>query len=134
MAEKQFNKDLAQKIEVELDGKVKVILPQERALLFIEKSNGLNLIFKDCLEMIDLSDMVVCILDGSDADSGTSFEVGYAYGKKPILGIRTDFRELEEKGVNLMLSNSCSRIILDSSATLETLAIRISSVFYELCK
>ncbi len=41
---------------------------------------------------IDSSDVVVAIMDGPDPDSGTCWECGYAYGKKPIVLIRTDFR------------------------------------------
>lgn len=34
-------------------------------------------------------------MDGPDPDSGTAWEVGYAFGvRKPILLIRTDFRTL----------------------------------------
>ena len=31
-------------------------------------------------------------MDGPDPDSGTAWECGYAYGKKPIVLVRTDFR------------------------------------------
>jgi len=53
--------------------------------------------------------MVLVILAGSDADSGSCFEVGYAFAKSiPIVGLRTGFRGSgEHMGVNLMLTNSC---------------------------
>jgi nucleoside 2-deoxyribosyltransferase len=42
---------------------------------------------------IDQSDIILAILDGSDVDSGTAAEVGYAFGqKKKIFGYRSDFR------------------------------------------
>jgi len=42
---------------------------------------------------IDASDGLVAILDGTDVDSGTAAEVGYAYAKgKPVVGYRSDFR------------------------------------------
>jgi len=31
-------------------------------------------------------------MDGLDPDAGTAWEVCYAYGKKPIIPVRTDFR------------------------------------------
>jgi nucleoside 2-deoxyribosyltransferase len=31
-------------------------------------------------------------MDGADPDAGTAWEVGYAYGKKPIILVRTDSR------------------------------------------
>jgi nucleoside 2-deoxyribosyltransferase len=42
---------------------------------------------------IDRADLVLAVLDGSDVDSGTAAEVGYAFGqKKKIFGYRSDFR------------------------------------------
>jgi len=42
---------------------------------------------------IERADGVVAVLDGSDVDSGTASEVGYACALgKPILGYRGDFR------------------------------------------
>ena len=37
-------------------------------------------------------DIVVANMDGSDPDSGTSWECGYAYRKKPVILFRADFR------------------------------------------
>jgi nucleoside 2-deoxyribosyltransferase len=43
--------------------------------------------------LIDECDVVFAILDGTDVDSGTAAEIGYAFAKgKPILGYRGDFR------------------------------------------
>jgi nucleoside 2-deoxyribosyltransferase len=44
-------------------------------------------------ELIAQSDAVLAILDGTDVDSGTACEIGYAaaLGKK-VIGLRTDFR------------------------------------------
>jgi len=42
---------------------------------------------------IDGCDAVIAVLDGTDVDSGTAAEIGYAFAKaKPILGYRGDFR------------------------------------------
>ena len=42
---------------------------------------------------IDRCDAVFAVLDGTDVDSGTASEIGYAFAKgKPILGYRGDFR------------------------------------------
>src|SRR6516164_2313015 len=46
-----------------------------------------------------------------DPDSGTCWECGYAYQKKPVIVFRTDFRAGDEPGkapFNLMLSESAS--------------------------
>jgi len=124
LAEKTFNKTLAVAIETTLSN-VEVILPQERAPMFITKPNGFKLTFDDCLLMIDESYLIIAILDGADADSGTCFEIGYAYNKKPIIGVRTDLRACEENGLNLMLSNSCNPLIVDMFSDMETVIKKI---------
>lgn len=121
LAEKEFNVRFAKEIENRMQG-FHVILPQERALNFLHLEDGLKLIFEDCLKMVTKSDIVLAILDGPDADSGTSVELGYAYAMKtPIVGVRTDFRISEEQGLNLMLSNICSTLVLDVSSDMSDL-------------
>jgi nucleoside 2-deoxyribosyltransferase/predicted secreted protein len=54
------------------------------------------------------SDFVVAIVDGADADSGTAWEMGYAFAQgKPVIALRTDFRRVgHHEQVNLMLEQS----------------------------
>jgi nucleoside 2-deoxyribosyltransferase/predicted secreted protein len=54
------------------------------------------------------ADMVVAVIDGADADSGTAWEMGYAAAKaKPVFALRTDFRRVgTNEHVNLMLEQS----------------------------
>lgn len=48
---------------------------------------------KNNATFIQNSDLVLAVLDGSDVDSGTAAEIGYAYGiGKKIYGYRGDFR------------------------------------------
>ena len=63
------------------------------------------LIFRNDRSLLDRADLVVAILDGSDVDSGTAWEIGYAYARgKPIIGIRTDVRDfMDGAPVNVML-------------------------------
>ena len=43
--------------------------------------------------LIDECDAVFAVLDGTDVDSGTAAEIGYAFAKrKPTVGYRGDFR------------------------------------------
>lgn len=49
-------------------------------------------IFSADLAGLDGADVLVAIMEGLDADSGTAWECGYAFGKKPIVLVRTDFR------------------------------------------
>ena len=64
-----------------------VFLPQEQ-----EKGKDAAGIFATDVGGIDWADCLVAIMDGPDPDSGTAWEVGYAFRKKPIVLVRTDFR------------------------------------------
>ena len=63
-----------------------VFLPQE------QPSNDGPTVFATDVGGIDWADGLVAIMDGLDPDAGTSWEVGYAFGKKPIMLVRTDIR------------------------------------------
>ncbi len=64
-----------------------VFLPQDQ-----EKGKDGAGIFATDVAGIDWADALVAIMDGPDPDSGTAWECGYAYGKKPVVLVRTDFR------------------------------------------
>lgn len=65
-------------------------------------------IFEKNVHAIHNADIVVAVIDGADADSGTSWEIGYAFGlRKKIIALRTDFRHVgHNEMVNLMLEQS----------------------------
>ena len=71
-------------------------------------------LYRRCIVGLDQAGLVLAILDGTDADSGTCFELGYAKARGiPCIGLRTDFRATgEHLGLNLMLTHSCDRLIL----------------------
>lgn len=113
VAERDFNAGLARFLETQ---GFEVWLPQEQAT-----RGGARAIFESCVKGIEWADAVVACMDGPDPDSGTSWEVGYAYGKeKPIVCYRSDFRAVgDTKGTpyNLMLSEAASaRVELTSKA------------------
>ncbi len=69
---------------------------------------------------IDWADGLVAIMDGPDPDSGTSWEVGYAFGKKPIVLVRTDFRAMAGSAgeYNPMLTQAATiRLDLPAAST-----------------
>lgn len=102
-AELEYNRKLK---EVLLNNGFSVFLPQEDAEDSVQEHEKQNqeLIFIKCVEGLDASDLVIAVLDGADVDSGTAWEAGYAYSKgKPVIGLRTDFRELSDGIVNLMI-------------------------------
>jgi len=94
-----------------------VILPQRSAEPMLQGSRPFNAsaLFSLNREEIDRADLVLAVLDEADADSGTSWECGYAYKSgRPILGLRTDIRRTGDDpnaSVNLMLSQSCKQLI-----------------------
>jgi nucleoside 2-deoxyribosyltransferase/predicted secreted protein len=65
-------------------------------------------IFQRHLAALRETDFVIAVVDGADADSGTAWEMGYAYAQGiPIFAIRTDFRMAgHHEHVNLMLEQS----------------------------
>ncbi|MDY0267301.1 MAG: nucleoside 2-deoxyribosyltransferase [Methanimicrococcus sp.] len=113
-AEKDFNEKI-QKMLTELG--FSVFLPQEDA----QDDKGQRderrhkLIFNNCFSGLQKSDLVVAVLDGTDVDSGTAWELGYAYAqKKPIIGIRTDFRiQTPGESVNLMILETLTDFVHD---------------------
>jgi nucleoside 2-deoxyribosyltransferase len=123
-AEYLFNEDLACDL---LKNKWDVFLPQEECKKAVEIYNKINEkwasepVFNVCKQGIFDSDIVVAILDGADADSGTCWEVGYAYALgKYIIGLRTDIRRSGDTGgFNLMLYNSCTVVIEGNDAMMQ---------------
>ena len=65
-------------------------------------------IFESNIKALDSADLLVAVIDGADADSGTSWEMGYAYRRGiPVYAVRTDFRIAgHHELVNLMLEQS----------------------------
>ncbi len=79
-------------------------------------------IFSENLNALESADIVVAVIEGADADSGTAWEMGYAKARgKPVLGLRTDFRRAgQNEQVNLMLEQS-SIIVRSKDDLLECL-------------
>ena len=132
-AERMWNQRLAETIKTKRKD-LEIFLPQKKNKeAIINGKLDFNKIFQICINGIDSSDIVVAILDGSDSDSGTCFECGYAFSKgKPIIGVRTDIRGGEDNGLNAMLNHGCNSIILyesgdDPEKDIETLARLIIS-------
>jgi len=86
-------------------------------------------IFNRCRLHLHEADMVIALLDGTQVDDGTAWEIGYFYRMKAdgarIIGIRTDFRNAGEGGnsiVNAMIECSCDRIVRSLEELLAVLA------------
>ena len=104
-AECDFNRKLRDEIK---SAGFNVFLPQEDSNNVRDEKNRQNIIFNKNVDAIDNSGIIVAVIDGTDVDSGTAWEIGYAFARgKPIIGLRTDFRTLGIEGtVNLMIERS----------------------------
>lgn len=103
-AERDFNRKLRDGIK---NAGFAVFLPQEDSNN-VRTENRQEIIFNKNRNAIESSDIIVAVVDGIDIDSGTAWEIGYAFAKgKPVIGLRTDFRTLGIEGrVNLMIERS----------------------------
>lgn len=85
-------------------------------------------IFDGCRAGLGDSDLVVAVLDGTQVDDGTAWELGYAYARGiPAWGLRTDFRvagDTTHSLVNCMIECSCGKTFRSVEALLEALTAR----------
>jgi nucleoside 2-deoxyribosyltransferase len=83
-------------------------------------------IFEGCRDAIHAATHVVALLDGTQVDDGTAWEIGYAYARGlPIIGLRTDFRQAGDTAhsvANAMIECSCQTIYRSADELLAALA------------
>lgn len=108
-------------LAVQNGGEVEIIFPYD--LLTLEEINSLGTnakqeIFSRCKSHLEDADILIALLDGTQVDDGTAWEIGYFYARKrpdqKIVGIRTDFRNAGESSgavVNAMIESSCDKIV-----------------------
>jgi nucleoside 2-deoxyribosyltransferase/predicted secreted protein len=119
-AERAYNASLAALLEKNL---FEVYLPQETGDdTETRGKQEQNRLFHANKKALEEADCIVAVIDGADADSGTAWEMGYAYSRgKPIVAIRTDFRRAgHHEQVNLMLEESAV-VVTDSQHLLKAL-------------
>ena len=118
--ERDFNAAVGARLR---DAGHEVFLPQEEEH---DASNPARTFRRD-VDRVDWSNVVVGITDGPDPDSGTAWEIGYAFAKgTPIILLRTDFREwggrTGEVPYNLMLTESATVHIEVAAPTVDAAA------------
>ena len=127
-AELQFNKEL--KLLLEKIGH-KVWLPQEKE----PRTKTAKAIFLEDVKGIDWADIVVANMDGADPDSGTCWECGYAYRRKPVVVFRTDFRvdkNIKLGPYNLMMWASATECLDGPYKSAKALAIKLKPVLRKI--
>lgn len=121
--------------EREWNNRIATVLVGEGISVFLPQSKcvglDISVIAQACLDGIKKCRIVLAVLDGADADSGTCLEVGYAWARGlPIFGIRTDSRGTGEKnGLNLMLDKCCGQVFtlhdIDSESFIDELRLNL---------
>ncbi|MDL2336192.1 MAG: nucleoside 2-deoxyribosyltransferase [Chloroflexota bacterium] len=106
-----------------------VFVPQEQ-----EPGRDAAGIFATDVGGIDWAEAVLAIVDGADPDAGTSWEIGYAYGKKPIVLVRTDMRRTGSGGFgyNAMLTESATIRVDAASASSDEVAREVLGALAKL--
>jgi len=120
-AEQEYNQNLAAKLK---DRYFDVFLPQEIGDTDENRdSYEHETIFSRNIQAICDADIILALIEGADADSGTSWEMGYAWGiGKSVVAFRTDFRMVgRHEHVNLMLEQS-AEIARDEERLFELLS------------
>ncbi len=115
LAERRFNAELFAEIR-RLSPTLEVFFPQTCDKEFQGLPDFSQRVYDKLMQALDRCDAVVAILDGADSDSGTCIELGYARAKgKPVIGVRTDFRDGDVHGLNIMTAGLCTTLIKISS-------------------
>jgi nucleoside 2-deoxyribosyltransferase len=100
-----------------------VLVPQEFCAAFDGGAAGkpdYAKVAAACLDHLARASVVLAILDGPDADSGTCFEAGWAVARNiPVIGLRTDWRPAEDGAANCMLTRTSRTVVrtLDAAIT-----------------
>ncbi|NPA06047.1 MAG: nucleoside 2-deoxyribosyltransferase [Chloroflexi bacterium] len=92
-------------------------LPHRDAGVF-DREGDARPIFEGDLRALNAADAVVAVLDGCDVDSGTAWEMGYAYALgRPIIGYVSDVRIARPaQQINPMIYHSLRALVRDDAA------------------
>jgi nucleoside 2-deoxyribosyltransferase len=112
-----------------------VMLPQ--TISAPKKLDGIDsdFVFKECLNQLNESNFVVALVDGTDVDSGVAWELGYAFAKGiPIVIVRTDMRQSEGNGVNIMIDSCANEKLIERGyrMTTEKVVDRLKEIISKL--
>jgi len=124
-AERSYNVLISELLKKNL---FEVYLPQETGDDSAgRKQNEHQRLFALNKKALEQADIVVSIIDGADADSGTAWEMGYAHALgKTVVAMRTDFRHVGTgEHVNLMLEQP-SVVVTTSEELLDALNAPLS--------
>ena len=114
--ERKYLEEMAEKIasNLGLDSNRDIFLPHRDAGDVGVHEKDRTDIFSLDVTFLDEASIVIALLDGSDVDSGTAVEMGYAYAQeKKVFGILTDWRrwnsESGVENINNMIWGVCGK-------------------------
>ena len=122
-AERAWNAEVARQLRAECP-QYTWLIPQEFCAAHDNADGGPDYpaIFAACRDHLEQADVVIGVIDGPDPDSGTCWELGYAYAKDtPCYAIRTDWRPGEDGTANCMLTQSCQSVVTSVDALIAAL-------------
>jgi nucleoside 2-deoxyribosyltransferase len=127
-AEREFNGALAALLRA---AEHEVFLPQEQE----QRETTSRTIFQSDVAGIEWCEVVVANMDGPDPDSGTCWECGSVWGRKPVVLYRTDIRsEADPFGpYNLMLHQSADCILDCRWKSVSEIAAMICAALKAIC-
>ena len=136
-ADQAWLRRLKQEIEaIDVDGRqpFEVLWPFETIAARIEADPAADVVavvLEVCTEQLAQADLLVAVLDGSQVDDGTAWEVGYFFCRHRdptrIVGLRTDFRnggDVPGGKVNSLIQVCCGEIAGSGAALVSLLAGR----------
>jgi nucleoside 2-deoxyribosyltransferase len=132
-AETSWLRSLKSRLESQWENTVRVIWPFE--ITPKHSDDRASEVLRICSSGLDEADLLVALLDGTQVDDGTAWEIGYFYhanvGGERIIAIRTDTRcagETSGLPVNTLIAASCGVIVRSVDELLQHLTDAIGRV------
>lgn len=117
-AERSYLEELAGALEA---AGFRTYLPHRDGGLASADRRDTRALYDADIRALDSCVAVVAVLNGTDVDSGTAFEMGYAVARAlPVLGLYEDIRVSAPHDFNVMIANGC-RVFNDRDELLSVL-------------
>lgn len=104
-AERRYLEELAAVVE---GAGFETYLPHRDGGLVSADRRNSRAMYESDLGALNACGTIVAVLNGTDVDSGTAFEIGYAVARGlPVLGLYEDIRVSAPHDFNAMIANGC---------------------------
>jgi nucleoside 2-deoxyribosyltransferase len=117
-AERAFLEELAGAVEA---AGFQTYLPHRDGGLAPADKRNTRALYDADIRALGACQAIVAVLNGTDVDSGTAFEIGYGVARGlPVLGLYDDVRVHGPHDFNVMIANGC-RVFSDRGMLIENL-------------